>query len=598
MNTPTELRTPLLDGVYGPYDIRALQAERLPGLAQEIREFLVDADSRASGSSKGPGPNRAPGPGSDLGASSDLEASLGMVELTIALHRVFNSPRDPLLFDRADQSHVHEVLTGHRDATGRRARTALSCADGIARSLRLCGGADRHVVAVIDGEALITGVTWEALNSIAATADLPVVIVVNDRGGPSLPERGGLAERFLDLGENVLRRTPVVGRPLFGALHGVKRSLGEPAAPQGLFAHLGLTYTGPVDGHSVPELEAALRGARDSGGPAIVHCVTRAWTRLPQATGADPGHEESWISVFGEEMVKAGADRPEAVGVTAGTPRPAGLGPFAEVCPERVHDAGGAEQHAVASAAGLAAGGLHPVVAVGASFLHRALGQVLTDVAGPMRGVTFVVDGAARTEGAGEGQGGTSDLALPRLVPGLRIAVPRDGARLRAQLRRAIDIDDAPTAIHLPRGPVGPDIEAVGHDHGVDVLHRTADGPRDVLVVSVGAMAHISLVAAGLLEARGVGVTVVDPGWVEPLDPRVAELALAHRLVVTVEEGGRAGGVGAGLAETLNDASARVRVLRLASGTAEPGLSGPGLAQAVLTGPGLAQAVLSGLLQD
>ncbi|MFD0549953.1 1-deoxy-D-xylulose-5-phosphate synthase N-terminal domain-containing protein [Streptomyces rectiviolaceus] len=502
-------------------------------------------------------------------------------------------PRDPLLFDRADQSHVHELLTGHRDATRPRAQTALSCADGIARALRLRGGADRHVVAVIDDEALTTGVTWEALNSIAATGDLPVVIVVNDRGGLSLTERGGLAERFLDLGENVLRRTPVVGRPLFGALHGVKRSLGEPAAPQGLFAHLGLTYTGPVDGHSVPDLEAALRRARDSGGPAIVHCVTHARTRTAEVTGADAGQEESWTSVFGEEMVKAGADRPEAVGVTAGTPRPAGLDPFAEVYPERVHDAGGAGQHAVTSAAGLAAGGLHPVVAVGASFLHRALGQVLDDVAGHRRGVTFVVDGAdraegadgeTRTEGAGPGPDGMSDLALPRLVPGLRIAVPRDGARLRAQLRRAIEIDDGPTAIHLPRGPVGPDIEAVAHDRGTDVLHRTADGPRDVLVVSVGAMAHVSLVAAGLLEARGVGVTVVDPGWVEPLDPRIAELALEHRLVVTVEEGGRAGGVGSGLAETLNDASARVRVLRLASGTAGSGLTGPGMAETVLSG--------------
>ncbi|MFT2019162.1 1-deoxy-D-xylulose-5-phosphate synthase [Streptomyces sp. 796.1] len=574
--------TPLLDRISGPADVRRLAPPELTALAGEIREFLVEAVSKTGG---------------------HLGPNLGVVELTIALHRVFDSPRDRLLWDTGHQSYVHKLLTGRKDFAGLRSRgglsgypsqeesdhdvienshasTALSYADGFAKAHRLRGLTDRHVVAVIGDGALTGGMAWEALNNIAASKDLPLVIVVNDNGRSYAPTRGGLAEhlttlrttqgyeRFLDWGKDRLRGTPVIGGPLLDTLHGAKKGLKDFVAPQGLFEDLGLKYVGPVDGHDVAQVESALRRARAFGGPVIVHCITQKGKghapaeqhELDQfhAIGAVSAKKKpsgpSWTSVFSEEMVRLGAEREDVVGITAAMLQPVGLQAFAQAYPERVFDVGIAEQHAVTSAAGLALGGVHPVVAVYATFLNRAFDQVLMDVALHGCGVTFALDRAGATGNDGPSHNGMWDMSILQVVPGLRVAAPRDGARLRALLREAVEVEDAPTVVRYPKGVVAGDVEAVASVGGVDVLVRPVVGGSQVLLVSVGAMAQVSLDAARLLGERGVGVTVVDPRWVKPVNSTLVGWAAEHELVVTVEDNGRVGGVGSALTGALRDA--------------------------------------------
>jgi 1-deoxy-D-xylulose-5-phosphate synthase len=580
---------PLLDAIDGPADVRALPPERLPGLAAEIRDFLVTHVSRTGG---------------------HLGPNLGVVELTIALHRVFRSPADRLLWDTGHQAYVHKMLTGRRDFSRLRSRgglsgypsreesghdvienshasTALSYADGLAKAYRLRGETDRSVVAVVGDGALTGGMAWEALNNIALIEDFPLVIVVNDNGRSYARTRGGLAdhltalrtsqryERVLEWGTEGLERTPVVGRPLYTALHGVKKGLKDLVAPQCLFEDLGLKYVGPVDGHDVEAVEEALRRAKGFGSPVIVHCITEKGRghRPAEEHEADRFHAvdaaaalagpraESWTSVFSEEVVKVGAERPDVVAITAAMLRPVGLAAFAEAYPDRVFDVGIAEQHAVTSAAGLALGGAHPVVALYATFLNRAFDQVLLDVALHGCGVTFVLDRAGATGSDGPSHNGMWDLSLLQVVPGLRIAVPRDGARLRQLLREAVAVDDAPTVVRFPKGVVAADREAVAVAHGLDVLARPAgDDDADVLIVSVGPMAEVCLAAAERLDRRGLRATVVDPRWVKPVPEGLPELARRHRLVVTVEDNGRVGGVGSAVAQALEDASVHVPV--------------------------------------
>ncbi|WP_419998557.1 1-deoxy-D-xylulose-5-phosphate synthase [Streptomyces boninensis] len=582
----------LLARIKGPRDLDRLSAEQLEQLAAEIRTFLVESVARTGG---------------------HLGPNLGVVELSIALHRVFDSPRDRVLWDTGHQAYVHKLLTGRQDFAKLRAKgglsgypsraesehdvienshasTVLGWADGLAKANEVRGKVDHHVAAVIGDGALTGGMAWEALNNIAAAKDRPLVIVVNDNERSYAPTIGGLAnhlatlrttegyERFLARTKDLLDRTPVVGKPLYETLHGAKKGLKDFIAPQGMFEDLGLKYVGPIDGHDLTAVESALLRAKRFGGPVIVHCLTeKGRGYLPaRKDEADQFHAvgvihpdtglpvaasgEDWTSVFGDEMVKLGRERDDIVAITAAMLRPVGLKAFADEFPERIYDVGIAEQHAAVSAAGLATGGVHPVVAVYATFLNRAFDQVLMDVALHKCGVTFVLDRAGVTGTDGASHNGMWDMSVLQVVPGLRIAAPRDADQVRAQLREAVEVDDAPTVVRYSKGAVGPAVPAVGRIGGMDVLRRpaadagTADHSADVLLVSVGALAPMCLEIADLLDAQGISTTVVDPRWVKPVDEQLPALAERHRVVVTVEDNVRSGGVGSAVAQALRDA--------------------------------------------
>jgi len=577
----------LLETVHGPEDLKRLAPGQLPVLAAELRDFMVDTVSRTGG---------------------HLGPSLGVVEITIALHRVFDSPRDKVLWDTGHQSYPHKILTGRRERfdtlrkkgglsgypsraesahdliENSHASTALSYADGLSKAYRL-RGEDRHVVAVVGDGALTGGMCWEALNNIAA-GHLPVVVVVNDNGRSYSPTIGGLAEHLaslrmtpqyeqaLDVVRGALNSTPLVGPPLYEALHGMKRGLKDFLQPQVLFEDLGLKYVGPIDGHDEQAMEAALRRAQAFGGPVIVHAVTvKGYGYQPAVDDeADCLHSvgvidpvtgkpvsasaKGWTSVFSDEMVAVGSERPDVVAITAAMLQPVGLHAFSCRFPERTFDVGIAEQHAVTSAAGLAMGGMHPVVAVYATFLNRAFDQTLLDVALHRLPVTFVLDRAGVTGEDGASHNGMWDMSLLQVVPGLRLAAPRDGAQLRELLREALAVGDGPTAVRFPKGAVGEDIPAVDRIGDVDVLRR--ERGDDVLLVAVGAMGRLALEVAERAGAQGIGVTVVDPRWVAPVPAALVELARGHRLVVTVEDNGRTGGVGASVSQALRDADVDV----------------------------------------
>ncbi|MFH8933254.1 1-deoxy-D-xylulose-5-phosphate synthase [Streptomyces griseosporeus] len=582
----------ILENIRGPRDLKALSEAELGELTEEIREFLVHAVARTGG---------------------HLGPNLGVVELTVALHRVFESPVDRILWDTGHQSYVHKLLTGRQDFSKLRgkgglsgypsreesehdvienshASTALGWADGLAKARQVQGGKG-HVVAVIGDGALTGGMAWEALNNIAAAKDRPLIIVVNDNERSYAPTIGGLAnhlatlrttdgyEKVLAWGKEVLQRTPVVGGTVYEALHGAKKGFKDAFAPQGLFEDLGLKYVGPIDGHDIKAVESALRRAKRFHGPVLVHCLTEKGRGYEPALAHEEDHFHtvgvmdpltceplvpaggpSWTSVFGEEMVRIGEERDDVVAITAAMLHPVGLGEFAARFPDRVWDVGIAEQHAAVSAAGLATGGLHPVVAVYATFLNRAFDQLLMDVALHRCGVTFVLDRAGVTGVDGPSHNGMWDMSILQVVPGLRIAAPRDADQLRAQLREAVAVDDAPTLVRFPKESAGPSIPAVDRVGGLDVLHR-AERP-EVLLVAVGVMAPVCLQAAELLEARGIGCTVVDPRWVKPVDPALPGLAARHRLVAVVEDNSRSAGVGSAVALALGDADVDVPVRR------------------------------------
>ncbi|ROS30849.1 1-deoxy-D-xylulose-5-phosphate synthase [Cellulomonas sp. PhB150] len=576
----------LLERIGSPADVRALTPRQVDELAGEIRTFLVESVSRTGG---------------------HLGPNLGVVELTIAMHRVFESPADTFVFDTGHQSYVHKLLTGRQDFSQLRRReglsgypsrsesehdvvenshasTALSWADGIAKANELQGRGDRSVVAVIGDGALTGGMAWEALNNIADGQDRRLVIVVNDNGRSYDPTIGGLAhhldtlrttqgyENVLSWGKRTLRRSGPPGRAAYDALHGLKKGIKDVVAPQGMFEDLGLKYVGPVDGHDEAAVERALRRARTYAGPVIVHVITekgRGYTPAEQDI-ADRFHAVGqihpetglplapsrfgWTSVFADEIVRIGRRRKDVVAITAAMLQPVGLAPFAAEFPGRVFDVGIAEQHAATSAAGMAFGGLHPVVAVYATFLNRAFDQVLMDVALHRAGVTFVLDRAGLTGDDGASHNGMWDMAMLGVVPGLRLAAPRDETTLRTALREAVDVDDAPTVVRYPKGAMGDPIPALEEVDGVDVLARTGSGERDVLVVAVGAMAPTALEVADLLAAHGLRVTVVDPRWVLPVAPGLVKLVGEHDHVVTIEDGVVDGGIGAIVAQRTREA--------------------------------------------
>jgi 1-deoxy-D-xylulose-5-phosphate synthase len=549
---------PLLDRITGPDDVRAVPVSELPVLAGEIRGFLV---------------------GAVCGAGGHLGPNLGVVELTLALHRVFDSPRDALIFDTGHQAYVHKLLTGrqkgfsmlrragglsgypsrvesvHDVVENSHASTALSYADGLARARQLAGEQDRAVVAVVGDGALTGGMAWEALNNLGAVRERPVVVVVNDNGRSYAPTTGALA----------------------GHLNGLKFGGGVESC-RNLFTDLGFTYFGPVDGHNTFEMEQVLRRARAMSRPVVVHVMTvkgkgyapaetdeadclhavgivdpatgRPAFLMPEAAGMQAAPSaRSWTSVFSTCLLELAEHRPDVVAVTASMLRPTGLHAMAERFPERVFDVGIAEQHAVTSAAGLAMGGLHPVVAVYATFLNRAFDQVLMDVALHRLPVTFVLDRAGVTGPDGPSHHGMWDLSLLSVVPGIRIAAPRDTRRLEELLGEAVGWEEGPTVVRLPKAGEGPEIPALARMDGVDILYRSPRGALDVLLVGVGPLAGAAVEAAQVLQGQGLGVTVADPRWVLPVNEALPGLASRHRLVVSIEDGVVTGGVGWALAQ-------------------------------------------------
>ena len=581
----------MLNQINSPSDVKGLNDEEVVQLASEIRSFLIEQVSKSGG---------------------HLGPNLGVVELTIAIHRSFDSPKDVVVFDTGHQSYVHKLLTGrvagfnklrqrgglagypnrseseHDVVENSHASTALSWSDGIAKGFSLTGQKDRVVVCVVGDGALTGGMSWEALNNISTSKNERLVIIVNDNERSYSPTIGGLAtylstlratsgyEKFLDWGKGVLERTPVVGHPIYETLHGVKKGIKDIVAPQGMFEDLGLKYLGPIDGHDVLAMENSLKIAKEFGQPVLVHVITEkgrghapavndeaekfhavgvvdAETGQPLSKGG-----KSWTSVFSDELVKIGAERSDVVAITAAMMGPTGLDKFEKAYPDRTFDVGIAEQHATTAAAGMAFAGLHPVVAVYSTFLNRAFDQLLLDVALHKAGVTFVLDRAGVTGDDGPSHNGMWDLALTGIVPTLHVAAPRDGERLKETLREALDISDAPSLIRFPKGAINPDIPAFERRDGIDVLYRGESA--DVLLVSIGAFASIAVESAAQAYREGVGVTVIDPRWVKPLPKALITMAQRYKNVVVLEDGIKHGGIASTISELFREEQLNIPV--------------------------------------
>jgi 1-deoxy-D-xylulose-5-phosphate synthase len=582
-----------------PAQLADLCDAELVELAVQIRRFLIDKVS-ATGGHLGP--------------------NLGVVELTIAIHRVFESPLDPVLFDTGHICYVHKILTGRqgefdslRQADGlsgypsraesphdwienSHASAALSWAAGLAEAYHLQAN-PRTVVVVVGDGALTGGMAWEALNNIAVQKDLRLVIIVNDNGRSYHPTVGGLAQHLawvrtdrrydptLDIVKTVVQKTPLVGRPAYDLLHGLKVGLKDILAPQGLFSDLGLKYIGPVAGHDRVAVEKALALAKGYEGPVIVHCLTEKGRgfRAAELNDEDRFHavdvfdpvtgivrtdtaQTSWTSVFSDRIVDLARHDPRLVAISAAMVIPVGLGPMAKAWPDRVFDVGIAEQHAVTSAAGMAMAGLRPVVAMYSSFLNRGFDQVVMDVGLHAMPVTLVLDRAGITGPDGASHHGIWDLSILGDVPGLRLAAPRDATRLRQALGEAVAEDRHPTVVRFPKGAVPDDLPAVRQVRGAEVLF---DPPSAVVdVVGYGPMAHLGVDVARELTALGHPARALDPVWALPVDPDLVALLAPAQVVVAIEDGIDSGGLGQRLETALADAGSAAVMVRCALPTA------------------------------
>lgn len=601
----------MLEGLTSPADIKSLSQEQLRALAAEIRQLLISKVS-ATGGHLGP--------------------NLGVVELTLALHYVFDSPTDPIIFDTSHQSYVHKILTGranqfdtlrkkgglsgytaraeseHDWTESSHASASLSYADGLSKAKELSGRSADKVVAVVGDGALTGGMCWEALNNIAA-GERNVVIVVNDNGRSYSPTIGGFANNLTKLrgqlaalrmqpgydevmenGKKTLKSMGWVGERTFDALHALKEGVKYQVLPTEMFSDLGMKYVGPVEGHDVKALISALKYAHNYEGPLIVHVVTEKGHGFAPAVNdqADQMHSTGvidpvtgaslaksapgWTNVFTEELLRAGHERDDIVAITAAMAGPTGLQPFAEQFPDRFFDVGIAEQHAITSAAGLALGGMHPVVAVYSTFLNRAFDQLLMDAGLLHLPVTVVLDRAGVTGSDGASHNGVWDLAVASIVPGIRIAAPRDPERLREEFGEALAVDDGPTIVRFPKGKVGKDIPAIERRGNVDVLRRPehsegADAEESrlsVLMVAIGTFAAPACEAAAQLAEEGIALTVVDPRWVIPVAAELVDMAADADLVVVYEDGLLRGGVGSAVAEALHAAGVDTPLRQLA----------------------------------
>ena len=581
----------MLEQIRGPADLQHLTQAQLEELAREIRDFLIHKVA-ATGGHLGP--------------------NLGVVELTLALHRVFDSPHDPILFDTGHQAYVHKMLTGrcrdfetlrkkdglsgypsrteseHDWVESSHASSALSYADGLAKAFELNGHRNRHMVAVVGDGALTGGMCWEAMNNIAASRR-PVVIIVNDNGRSYAPTIGGFAEhlaalrlqpgyeRVLEEGRKAVRGVPMIGEFCYQCMHSIKAGIKDALSPQVMFTDLGLKYVGPIDGHDEHAVENALRHARAFNAPVVVHVVTRKGMGYAPAENDEDDQMHAcgvidpetglarsvpgpgWTATFSDTLIQIAAERRDVVAITAAMPGPTGLNAFRAKYPDRFFDVGIAEQHAMTSAAGLAMGGMHPVVAIYSTFLNRAFDQIMMDVALHKLPVTMVLDRSGVTGPDGASHNGMWDLSILGVVPGMRVAAPRDGARLAEELTEAIDVNDGPTAVRFPKGDVGQEVPALERRGVVDVLAAPVQGlSDDVLLVAVGPFATMALAVAERLRNQGIGVTVVDPRWVLPVPEEIVAMAAGHKLVVTLEDNGVHGGVGSAVSGALRRAEVDV----------------------------------------
>ena len=597
----------MIEEITGPKDVKRLSPRQREELAEEIRQFLVENVSRTGG---------------------HLGPNLGVVELTIALHTVFESPSDVILFDTGHQTYVHKILTGRTDFTNLRqkdgltgypsraesehdvienshATTALSWADGIARSLQLEGDTNKRVVAVIGDGAMTGGMAWEALNNIAQDSDRPIVIVLNDNGRSYAPTIGGIVRRLelakkldelrvnrnyenlLDWAEKRSLESGKGAKIAYGLLHSAKKGLKDIFIDAGVFDYLGIKYIGPVDGHNIEDLEEALTMAKNFGGPIVVHAITE------KGRGYEPAEENTadhfhtigkihpetglpivperfeWTRIFAEEILEAARQDEKIVGITAAMLQPVGLDPLRQAFPSRVIDVGIAEQHAVTMAAGFAYQGYHPVLALYATFLNRGFDQLLMDVALHKAPVTIMLDRAGVTGPDGASHNGVWDLSLAAMIPGLRVAAPRDEERMRELFREALAVNDGPTIVRYPKGEVPTGIQPIESLPFGDVIARNDNGKPRIAIVAVGSMCEVAVQAAG--EVDGCDVSVLDPRWALPIRGDLIEWLAGFDALLTIEDGMRTGGVGQCIASALDSFGAVIPVQTM--GVSSPLLS-------------------------
>ena len=575
------VNTPLLDKIHSPADLRGLSEDELRALAKEIRQFLVDSVSKTGG---------------------HLGPNLGVVELTLALHRVFDSPKDRILWDTGHQAYVHKLLTRPRSGFARlrklggmsgypnrgesehdfiensHASTGLSYAAGMAEALKRQGSED-HIVVVVGDGALTGGMAYEALNNIGHRKT-PVIIVINDNGRSYAPTIGGLAQhlaqqltvlnpsyhRTKSRVDRVLRRVPA-GDKAIEAARRLKESIKELVSPRTFFEYLGIKYSGPIDGHNIADIERTLRQAKRLDIPVAVHVITTKGQGYGPAEEDEIDHlhgvsafdvltakplsrKVTYTDVFGEALVAEAEREPKLVAITAAMGSSAGLGLFAERFPERFFDVGIAEQHAVTFAAGLAMEGLRPGVVIYSTVLQRALDQVMMDVCLHKLPVTFVLDRAGITGDDGPSHHGVFDLTFLRSMPGLTLSAASDPQEVRDLLHTALSQARGPFAIRFPKGaapevPVtAPHLLPIGE---WSVLQQGSAG----LLLATGKMVAVALEAASLLDREGIPLTVINSRYIKPLDPRLETWARRHPAVMTLEDNVASGGFGSAVAEVL-----------------------------------------------
>jgi len=569
-----------LESIRNPGDLRSLGIEDLETLAAEIRGQVVAAVDRTGG---------------------HLGSNLGAVELTLALHRVFDSPNDAILWDTGHQAYVHKMLTGrlaefaelrqegglsgypsrsesdHDWIENSHASTVLSYAHGLATAFE-ASDRDRRVVAVIGDGSMTGGMAFEGLNNLGHSG-LGVTIVLNDNGRSYAPTVGKLSESLIHIRANptymrrqrrleeLAEQLPWVGELVERGINATKAAIREMFEPTAFFETLGVHYLGPFDGHDIAEVEEALTNASAFDGPVVVHVLTQKGRgyepaerdpikHMHDTSGVKPG---SYTEAFTEALVKAAEARPELVAITAAMPDSTGLLPFRDRFPDRCFDVGIAEQHAVTAAAGMAMGGLRPVVALYATFLTRAFDQVNLDAALHGMPVVFCLDRAGVTGDDGPSHHGVLDMVLLSKVPGMTVFAPSSYQELQQMLGDALDITDGPSAIRWAKTPA-PHVDWSDVGSGLSArLVRAAERP-DVCLLGVGKMLAPTLEAADLLAEAGVEATVWDPRVVRPVDPAMLADAARHDLVVTVEDGFREGGFGSTVLDSLADTSPATRV--------------------------------------
>ena len=612
----------ILETIESPADLRRLDQTRLTQLAEEVRAFLVEQTSRSGG---------------------HLSPNLGVVELTFALHRVFDSPKDAIVWDTGHQAYVHKIVTGRardfvrlRQAGGlsgypsrkesehdlvenSHASTSLSYALGIAEA-RLRKGIGGHVVAVIGDGALTGGMAYEALNQVAHLQPPNLIIVINDNGRSYAPTVGGLArhlwqlrvdpryERIKEDISRLLRDLPLVGSTADQAAYRVKEGLKQLLQPSTIFESLGIKYAGLVDGHDEPALEEVLSRSKRLREPVIVHVITEKGhgygpavddevdklhgvSAFDPLTGRPRSTELTYTDVFGEALMTAAMRRPEVCAITAAMASSTGLLSFAKEFPDRFFDVGICEQHAVTFAAGLALAGMHPVVCIYSTFLARAFDQTIMDVALHKLPVVFVIDRAGVTGPDGSSHHGIFDLSYLRLIPNLKVAAPADATELCALLETAL-ASDGPIAIRYPKGPVPSTPDLPVEPLPIGRWEELRKG-SDAVIFAVGRMVEVAQEAAERLEIQKVSCAVVNARWIKPVDPRIVEWARGHPVVITVEDNVGTGGFGGAVLEALapHGLAGRVRMLALPDAFLPHGRASDILKEHGLDAAGVARAV-------